>query len=63
MIKGTNVREREEGSLGILLLGAGILLALAVLILFMVGLKGTKWFWNLLETLLESIRFWPKLAR
>jgi len=63
VIKGTNVREREEGSLGILLLGAGILLALAVLILFMVGLKGTKWFWNLLETLLESIRFWPKLAR
>jgi len=63
VIKGTNVREREEGSLGILLLGAGILLALAVLILFMVGLKGTEWFWNLLETLLERIRFWPKLAR
>jgi len=54
VIRGTNVR--GQGSLAILLLGAALLLA--VFILFMVGLKGTEWFWNVLETLLERIRFW-----
>jgi len=54
VIKGTNVR--GEGLLAMLLLGAFLLLV--VLILFMVQFKGTEWFWNLLETLLERIRFW-----
>lgn len=54
VVKGTNVR--GQGSLAMLLLGAALLLA--VFILFMVYLRGTEWFWNLLETLLERIRFW-----
>ena len=54
VIKGTNVR--EQGSLAMLLLGAALLLV--VLILFMVYLKGTEWFWNLLQTLLDRIKFW-----
>ena len=54
VIKGTSVR--GQGLLAMLLLGAVILLA--VFILFMVGLKGTEWFWDLLQTLLERIRFW-----
>ena len=54
VIRGTNVR--GQGLLAALLLGAVILLA--VFILFMVGLKGTEWFWELLKTLLEKIKFW-----
>jgi len=54
VIKGTNVR--GQGSLAMLLLGAVILLV--VLILFTVYLKGTEWFWNLLQTLLDRIKFW-----
>jgi len=54
VIKGTNVR--GQGLLAMLLLGAVILLA--VFILFMMGLKGTEWFWDLLKTLLERIKFW-----
>ena len=54
VIRGTNVR--GQGSLAMLLLGAVILLA--VFILFMVGLKGTEWFWDLLKILLERIKFW-----
>jgi len=54
VIRGTNVK--GQGSLATLLLGAALLLA--VFILFMVGLKGTEWFWELLKTLLERIKFW-----
>lgn len=54
VIKGTNVR--GQGLLAMLLLGAVILLV--VLILFMVQFKDTEWFWNLLQNLLERIRFW-----
>jgi len=54
VIRGTNVK--GQGSLAMLLLGAVILLV--VLILFMVYLKGTEWFWNLLQTLLDRIKFW-----
>ena len=54
VIKGTNVR--GQGLLAMLLSGAVIWLV--VLILFMVQFKGTEWFWNLLQTLLERIRFW-----
>jgi len=54
VIRGTNVK--GQGSLAALLLGAVLLLV--VFILFMVGLKGTEWFWELLKTLLERIEFW-----
>ena len=54
VIRGTNVK--GQGLLASLLLGAVILLA--VFILFMVGLRGTEWFWDLLEALLKRIRFW-----
>ena len=57
VIKGTNVR--GQGLLAMLLLGAALLLA--VFILFMVGLKDTEWFRNLLKTSLERIRFWQSL--
>jgi len=54
VIKGTNVR--GQGLLAMLLSGAVIWLV--VLILFVVQFKDTEWFWNLLQTLLERIRFW-----
>ena len=54
VIKGSKVR--GQGSLATLLLGAGLLLV--VFSLFMVLLRGTEWFWNLLEASLERIRFW-----
>jgi len=54
VIKGTNVR--GQGLLAMLLSGAVIWLA--VFILFMVQFKRTEWFWKLLQTLLERIRFW-----
>jgi len=52
-IKGTNLR---GGILATLLLGAGI--SLGVLILFMVGFRGTEWLWGLLRVLLERIKSW-----
>ena len=54
VIRGTNVK--GQGSLAALLLGAVLLLV--VFILFMVGLRGTEWFWDLLKALLERIKFW-----
>ena len=54
VIKRSKVR--GQGSLASLLLGAG--LSLVIFSSFMVLLRGTEWFWNLLETLLERIRLW-----